>query len=53
MDKYSEYVSTLGENWMLRTTEQKPIFEIYGPAETFVLCPSNPEWREHLADFAV
>ena len=53
MDKYSEYVSTLGEKWMLRTTDQQPIFETYGPAETFVLCPSNPEWREHLEEFAI
>lgn len=53
MDKYSEYTATLGEEWMLRTMEQKPIEEVYGPAETFVLCPSNPGWRKHLLEFAV
>lgn len=53
MDKYSEYVDTLGEQWMLRTLEQKAIEETYGPAETFVLCPSHPAWRDHLREFAV
>ncbi len=53
MDKYSEYADTLGERMMLRTLDQKPIYEVYGPAETFVLCPSNPEWRQMLEDFAV
>jgi len=53
MDKYSEYAETLGERLMLRTLEQSPIYEVYGPAETFVLCPSNPEWRQMLEDFAV
>lgn len=52
MDKYSEYVSTLGEKWMLRTIEKQPIYEVYGPAETFVLCPSHPEWRQYLLEFA-
>lgn len=53
MDKYSEYLPTLGERWMLRTKEQEPIYEVYGPAETVVLCPSHPEWRSYLEEFAV
>lgn len=53
MDKHSEYAGTIGEKWMLRTLEQHPIEERYGPAETFVLCPSHPAWRKHLLEFAI
>lgn len=53
MDKYSDYADTIGEKWMLRTLDQQPIEERYGPAETFVLCPSHPAWRKHLLEFAI
>lgn len=53
MDKYSEYADTIGEKWMLRNLQLRPIEEQYGPAETFVLCPSHPAWRKHLYEFAL
>lgn len=52
MDIHSEYRPTLGEAWMLRNEKLDPIYETYGPAETLVLCPSHPQWRKCLADFA-
>lgn len=53
MDQHSEYLPSLGERWLLRDEKGEPIPERYGPAETVVLCPSCPEWRSYLEEFAV
>lgn len=53
MDRYSEYLPSLGQRWLLRDERGEPIRETYGPAETVVLCPSCPEWRSYLEEFAV
>lgn len=53
MDRYSEYLPSLGQRWLLRDERGEPISETYGPAETVVLCPSCSEWRSYLEEFAV
>lgn len=52
IDVESEYYASLGSKWSIRLPDGATIEETYGPRTFSVLCPSCPEWRKYLLDFA-
>ncbi|BAS26778.1 hypothetical protein LIP_0921 [Limnochorda pilosa] len=51
IDLESEYYQSLGRRWALRGPDGNTVQESYGPRTFSVLCPADPAWRKHLADF--